>query len=240
MKRAAGFTLVELLVAMAIFAVVTIAALQLQGSSTQLSGAQISQAQRLQTLSDTSGYLADQIRAGAGVYTGQTLPDGVGGSSACTPSGAQPCVAVLVPVTQPLTCTTDPSTVIAWRLHEFRYVPRSSLPAAYKGGGLQDGDAYGLLEVRISDPANPAPAPGVCGTEHATAPTSVAAYQTSTSYVVAPLADDLTVTAGSAPFAFDASTNIVTLRLQSASRTQGKLSLTPATPYELQVKIRNK
>ncbi|WP_309572105.1 prepilin-type N-terminal cleavage/methylation domain-containing protein [Deinococcus sp.] len=240
MNRAQGFTLIELLVAMTLFAAVTIAALQLQGSSTQLSGVQISQSQRLQTLSDTSGYLADQIRAGARVYTGLTLPDGLGSSSVCTPTGAQPCLAVLVPVTQPLTCSADPSTIIAWRLHEFRYVPRASLPATYKGNTVQDTDASGLLEVRISDPAIPAPAPGVCGTEHSTIPSSISAYQTSSTYVVAPLADDLTVTAGTAPFAFDTSTNIVTLRLQSASRTQGKLSLTPVTPYELLVKTRNK
>ncbi|MFC3833211.1 MULTISPECIES: PulJ/GspJ family protein [Deinococcus] len=240
MTRTDGFTLIEILVAMAIFAVVTIAALELQGSTTRLSGVQISQAQRLQTLSDTSGYLADQIRAGAGVYTGLSLPDGLGGTSTCALTGTQPCLAVLVPVTQPLTCTADPSTIVAWRLHAFRYVPRTSLPATYKGNTVHDADAYGLLEVRISDPANPAPAPGACGTEHATIPTSVAAYQTSSSAVTAPLADDLSIPAGTVPFAFDATTNVVTLRLQSASRTQGKLSLTPATPYELKVKTRNR
>lgn len=240
MSRTDGFTMVELLVAMAIFAVVTVAALELQGSSTRLSGVQISQAQRLQTLSDTSGYLADQIRAGAGVYSGLNLPDGLGSISECALSGTQPCVALLVPVTQPLTCTSDPSAIIAWRLHAFRYVPRTVLPATYKGNTVHDDDAYGLLEVRISDPANPAPAPGVCGTEHATVPTSVAAYQTSSSYVTAPLADDLSIPSGTVPFAFDATTNIMTLRLQSASRTHGKVTLTPATPYELKVKTRNR
>ena len=131
------------------------------------------------------------------------------------------------------------STIIAWRLHEYRYVPRGSLPAAYKGGSLQDGDAYGLLEVRISDPATPVPAPGVCGTEHATAPSGPSAYVGSTSYVTAPLADDLVVSAGTVPLAYDAATNIVTLRLQSASRSQGTLKLTPTTPYELKLKTRN-
>ena len=237
-----GFTLPEVLVSLLILGVVTVAALQIQGSTSMLSNVQISQAERLQNLSDTSGYLADQIRAGAGVYTGLTLPTGLGGNDVCSPSGGQPCIAVLVPVAQPLTCTTNVGSILAWRLHVYRYVPRGTLPAEYKGlSRLQDADAYGLLEVRISDPARPAPAPGVCGTtEQETPPTSLGAYLGSTSTVTAPIADDLHIPAGTVPFEYDGATEVVTMRLQTASRVRGELRLTPAiTPYELKVKTRN-
>lgn len=241
-RHTGGLTLVEVLVSLLILGVVTVAALQIQSSTSTLSTVQISQAQRLQNLSDTSGYLADQIRAGAGVYTGLTLPTGLGGTALCSPSGTQPCIAVLVPVAQPASCTTNVGSILAWRLHVYRYVPRGSLPAEYKGlSGLQDGDAHGLLEIRISDPAMPAPAPGVCGaTEQEIPPTSLSAYLSSTSTVTAPIADDLHIPAGTLPFEYNSATQVVTMRLQSASRVRGELRLTPAvTPYELKVKTRN-
>lgn len=241
-RHNAGLTLIEVLVSLLILGVVTVAALQIQSSTSMLSNVQISQAQRLQNLSDTSGYLADQIRAGAGVYTGLTLPTGLGSTALCSPSGTQPCIAVLVPVAQPASCTTNVGSILAWRLHVFRYVPRGSLPAEYKGlSGLQDGDAHGLLEIRISDPARPAPAPGICGaTEQETPPTSLSAYLSSTSTVTAPIADDLRIPAGTLPFEYNSATQVVTMRLQSASRVRGELRLTPAvTPYELKVKTRN-
>ncbi|MFD1734847.1 type II secretion system protein J [Deinococcus malanensis] len=122
-----GFTLVELLVGMAILGILMALILNLQSTTIQYSTQQTSNAQRLQAINDVAGYVGAQVRAAQNVPDGLTI-----NGSTCSRAGTVPCLAVILPVVEtsaPTGCTRLPGTVIDWRLHAYRYIPRASIAA---------------------------------------------------------------------------------------------------------------
>ncbi|MFD1734759.1 type II secretion system protein J [Deinococcus malanensis] len=147
-----GFTLVELLVGMAILGILMALILNLQSTTIQYSTQQTSNAQRLQAINDVAGYVGAQVRAAQNVPDGLTI-----NGSTCSRAGTVPCLAVILPVVEtsaPTGCTRLPGTVIDWRLHAYRYIPRASIAATDRTPlpGL-DSTAYGLQEIRVASGA---------------------------------------------------------------------------------------
>ncbi|MFD1729885.1 type II secretion system protein J [Deinococcus malanensis] len=209
-----GFTLVELLVGMAILGILMALILNLQSTTIQYSTQQTSNAQRLQAINDVAGYVGAQVRAAQNVPDGLTI-----NGSTCSRAGTVPCLAVILPVVEtsaPTGCTRLPGTVIDWRLHAYRYIPRASIAATDRTPlpGL-DSTAYGLQEIRVASGAVllDSNADG-CWDRVDTPPTT---YSGTVSTGL--LADNLILPAtGTAAFEYTAATRVVTLRLRSVSQ----------------------
>lgn len=230
--RQAGFTLVELLVTMAIIGILLAVILNLQSSTISFTDKQSGLTQRLQAINDVSGYIGDRVKAAQLVPDGLSLPIGgtSTGTSACSRAGTEPCLAVVLPVVD-ATC----GLVVNWRLHAFRYVPRSPLPANEKVAlpGLDITGVYGLREIRVPSGV----ADGTCTAPMNTVPTTFSGTSTS-----GMLADNLVLPTGTdKAFEYDPDKKIVTLRLRSvAANRAGTLEHTPSSgPYKLQVFARN-
>lgn len=249
MSRAGGFTLVELLIGMAILAVLMVAVFNFQSTTTQFSTNQNSYAQRLQTITDLSGYLGDRLRAAAGVATdGTSLPDGTSTNTltSCKLTATSPCLALLLPVVEDergatacgTTPATEPGRIVGWTLNVYRYVPRDKLDATWtttKSTTL-DGVAQGLVEIRLQDPSNPVPAAGSCGTTRLT-PNATSAY---TNVIARSLLTDEAVVGTDPAFAYDSTKKLVTMRLRTVQISRSKLTYTPTTSfYTLNVNTRN-
>lgn len=243
----AGFTLVELLVGMAILAVLLAAVFSFQQSTTQYAATQNNQATRLQTVNDIAGYVGDRLRAAGGIApSSMSLPDGTaaGTSEACTATGTRPCLAALLPVVEDArgaaACTPAvvPGRVVGWTLTVYRYVPRAQLEKTLRGpdNATLDQNAYGLVEIRLNDPSRPPPAAGTCGTRQPT-PAAISQY---TQVAARNLVTDQAAVGSAAPFEVNTALKTVTLRVQTVTSQGTKLTYTPpAGPYTLKVNTRN-
>lgn len=245
--REAGFTLVELLVGMAILAVLLAAVFSFQQSTTEYATTQNNQATRLQTVNDIAGYVGDRLRAAGGIApSSMSLPNGTaaGTSETCSATGTRPCLAALLPVVEDArgaaACTpaVAPGRVVGWTLTVYRYVPRAELESTLRGpdNATLDQKAYGLVEIRLNDPSRPPPVAGTCGTRQST-PAAISQY---TQVAARNLITDQAAVGSAAPFEVDTALKTVTLRVQTVTAQGTKLTYTPsAAPYKLTVNTRN-
>lgn len=225
-QPSAGLTLVEILVTLAILGILLVLILNLQGSTVQFTSGQDSQARRLASINDISGYVGDRVKAAALVPDGLTV-DG----ATCSRGAAAPCLSVVLPLVD-RTC----GQVINWTLFAYRYVPRTSLTAAEKAPNpiLDTNGIYGLREIRVPSGA----ANGTCTAPMRTPPASF----TGTA-VTGMLTDNLTLTTGHAAFEYQVVNKVVIVRLRTVDTARGQgLQYTPALstdPYTLRVFARN-
>lgn len=248
--RTAGFTVVELLVGMAIISVVLLAIGSLQTlvfqAFTPLNGS----ANRLRDLQDASGYVGDRVRSATAVSTSLT----VNGVACATPpaAGGNPCFALLVPEAQQVGSTPQYSAN-AYLYLAYALIPRSQLSVDDKTvNSWADSNTLALVEYRqnICQP-NPTPtnltgtctasSPPPAGSGAVSIPAAVPAALTGMSTNI--ILDSATTDASSGtfvPFAYDAVTATLTLAFRLKQQERGATIYTPTdAPLQLTVKRRN-
>ncbi|GGR91821.1 type II secretion system protein [Deinococcus sedimenti] len=249
MTRHQGFTIIELLVGMAILAILTAAVFSFQQSTTVFAASQNGLAQRLQTVNDISGYLGDRLRAASRIVPdGTSLPDGTAANTlkSCDLGGTSPCIALVLPVVEDsrgaqacgTTPATEPGRIVGWTLNIYRYVPRADLDVSLKTSTLTslDGAAQALVEIQMENPSRPVVAAGSCGTLQPL-PDATSAY---TSVLGRNVITDLAVVGSNPGFEYDAVKKYVTMRLRTVESVNGKLVYTPSADfYTLRVNSRN-
>lgn len=262
----AGLTLVELLVAMALIGIVFAMITNWQVSTLNISMRTNATSQRLSDLNDVTGYVGDRVRSGIYLRTTGFTVNSASAYSSGACNTTTPCLAVLVPETDPnigkvtaakVTSGTTTlineisSTGVRYRYHLYRLEPRSSLSADDKpGDSWADNNTQVLIEYRGRGPATGVLASVCPSEEEKLTPTdctdvmtkfvSETAFKGLIPYLVADYltpADELG--SGVAPFAYDATTKSVTLAFQTKQQVRGQTQLTPATPYTLTVQARN-
>lgn len=250
--RLQAFTLVELLVAMAIFGILIAALVSLEASTVSAADTVIGQANRTRTLQEASSYLGARLRAAKLVSTSLSVN---GQSCSLTPpAGSLPCFAVLVSEARPVGGTA-PYQDNAYSYLIFRLIPRSALATADKAANSwADTNTLALTQsqVLICEPVSapcttdsPATAPGV------TIPTALPASLNITpstaathtlDQVVADMATlDLTPGSGTfVPFTYTALSRQFTLQFRQKTSERGRVRYTPSgEPYRLTIQRRN-
>ncbi|BDG19405.1 hypothetical protein TthSNM11_16080 [Thermus thermophilus] len=128
-----GFTLLEILVAMAVLAIFTTALLAFTQGTLAANRAARKQAQLLDELKDAAGYLADTLQEAQAVASGATV-----NGTACQPPT---CLAALLP---------DSNNSDLCALRAYRLEPRSTLGPDYKAPDpWADANTYVLREYRL-------------------------------------------------------------------------------------------
>lgn len=220
MRNPQGFTLVELLVSLALLSIVLGILLTTQSTVIGSSMTQQTNAVRLGVITDISGYVADRIKAAA------LLPDGVtlnGASCQRSPTSGLPCLAAVVPQVDAT------GQINTWELHAFQYVDPAGLAVLERTPGLT-GVNVALRElVLVSTCAQTVPTSATLATCFSGIP--------STSL----LSDELALPAsGTAAFEYDSAQRLVMLRLRSVSLQNGAPAYLPANgSYALKVYARN-
>ena len=238
-SRTAGFTLMELVIAMGLLSVVLLAIGTLQGSMFTSFVSLNGSAARGRELQDASGYLADRLHSASAVSTALTV-NGV----ACQitpPVSVNPCFALLIPETRQVGAVAQYSANV-WMYVVYMYVPRASLPPADRPvDAWADANAGGLLEYRtvICQPnAVVSNVSGTCSTDGTSTGGMVPVPKTipvaitgMTPYVVMDSAttDQLPAAGAFQPFAYDPLTSKFTLNLRAKTYTGGKVMYTPAS-----------
>lgn len=144
--RRSGFTIVELLVAMAVLAVVLGLLTVLTSSTLRLSSRTIGDSERMLPLRDAVGYMSDSVRRASTV------------KSSCDLWTADPetqCLDVVVPLLD------ANEQIVGEERITYRYLPRSDLPGESDLGaafapGPDDDDTYAILEYSVT-PATDSP-----------------------------------------------------------------------------------
>lgn len=132
-----GFTLLEILVALAVLAIFTAALLAFTQGTLAANRATRKQAQLLEELKDAAGYLADTLQEAQAVVSGATV-----NGAACQPPT---CLAALLP---------DPNNPGLCALRAYRLEPRSTLGPDYKAPDpWADANTYVLREYRLGKQA---------------------------------------------------------------------------------------
>lgn len=219
--KRAGFTLVEVLVAVFILGVVLAGLLSLITGTLRFSTASTSTSDRLRELNDVTGYLADSIRRSTEVLTSST----VNGETCDIDSETEPCFSVVVPEAD------GGNAINKYTQLFYRVMPRSELSTDYKAvDEWADDNTYVILEYRkvlcdSGTPCSPTPPSGESTVSYAQW------------YLVL---DGLTFEGNTEPFNYDATSEAFTLDFRVADHRRGATRYTPADePYELTVVKRN-
>lgn len=234
--RTAGFTLVELLISLAILGVMLAALTSVEFSTIKGSSELTVQADQVRALQDLSGYLGDRLRAARDVSTSTTV-NGV--PCTLTPaSGDTPCFALLVAEArqQGTAVQYDPNTYLYL---VYRLVPRSQLSMADKtANSWADSNTFAVVESRfvVCQPDPSITTIPACSTPPTSLPTS---FSTGAPNVLMDYAT-LDATSGSlTPFAYDPSGQF-TLLLRQKRLVRGSVKYTPSNaPLQLVVQRRN-
>ena len=235
--RTAGFTLVELLISLAILGVMLAALTSVEFSTLKGSSELTSQADQVRSLQDLSGYLGDRLRAARDVSTTTTTVNGV--PCTLTPaSNDTPCFALLVAEARQQGTTVQyvPNTYLYL---VYRLIPRSQLAAADKApDSWADINTFAVVESRF---VVCQPDPSITTIPACTAPPTALPTSFSTG---APnvLMDYATLDASSGsvtPFAYSASGQF-TLLLRQKRLVSGSVKYSPwNAPVQLVVQRRN-
>ena len=220
MRSTQGFTLVELLVSMALLSIVLGILLTTQSTVIRSSMTQQTNAARLGVITDITGYVGDRVKAAA------LIPDGVvinGASCQRSPATGLPCLAVVVPQ------VSTTGQISTWELHAFQYVDPAGLTVLERTPGLT-GVNVALRELVLVS---------TCSQIVPTSATLTACFSGTPSTSL--LSDELTLpVSGTAAFEYDSAQRLVTLRMRSVSVQNGTPSYLPAnTSYALKVYARN-
>lgn len=221
MRNTQGFTLVELLVSMALLSIVLGILMTTQSTVIRSSMAHQTNAVRLGVITDITGYVGDRIKAAA------LLPDGfVINSVSCqrSPATGLPCLAVVVPQVD-----STSGKLITWELHAFQYVDPAQLTSQERTPGLTDVNVA-LRELQLAS---------TCGQTIPTSATLTTCF--SGTFSTSLLSDELTLpVSGTAAFEYDSAQRLVTLRMRSVSVQNGTPSYLPANAsYALKIYARN-
>lgn len=226
-----GFTLVEMLVAMAILSIVMGALLALTTGTLSFSATAMSTSARQRELNDATGYIADSIRRASTVYvTTATATVTLNGDACKLTPAASSCFSVVVPE------ATGGSTINRYMQLFYRVEPRSSLETSLKvSDGWSDANTYVIKEYRQE----------LCGSSTtactATPPTGSTTATIATGALVV---DEVSLVYGTTtyqPFSYDGNGKF-TLKFRVAQQRRNKAYYTPAAsdaPYTLTVSKRN-
>lgn len=225
--RRQGFTLVEVLVAIAVLGVVIGVLITVTAGTLTFSARVISDAERLAELRDVTGYMGDNIRRARAVFTNST----VNGTRCNIADGPGSCFALVVPEAR------ESDAINTYLFLAYRIQPRSELGALYKlADAWADANTYVIQEYRrvlcsptttpcSGSPAVPPPLPpdpDIRGAQPF--------------LVLDGLAFDNLARA----FSYDPASRKLTLTLQVKQRHRGAVHFTPAqAPLELRVVRRN-
>ncbi|CAM3680721.1 hypothetical protein DESA109040_19730 [Deinococcus saxicola] len=246
-SSSAGFTLVELLVTMALLSIMLVALSAVQSSTMQASNQIAGEASRLQALQDATGYVGDRVRAASALSPSLTVD---GSACSLTPAvGGLPCFAVLVGEIRQ-TGATAQYGANAYLYLVYRLVARTQLASADRTPNIwADANTFALVESRqlicAPDAAPVLPCAAVSTAGFTVVPTSVPPAITTTATNV--LMDYATLDQNPGTFtAFSNTASTVdmpgqlVLRFRQKQRQQGEIIYTPRTgPFELTVQRRN-
>jgi prepilin-type N-terminal cleavage/methylation domain-containing protein len=221
-----GFTLVELLIAMAIAGVIIMAVLSWQLASTDASIRSNALVQSLSELNDLTGYVGDRVRSAEGIRVNDFKING----KVC--DSTTPCLALLAPQDRG-------ASDRKWLYLVYRLEKRADWTSVYKvENAWADKAENKIMVLREYRKSCDLTAPGVCDS-FKTAFVSLADFDIS---AVGLVTDFLTSTdqAGTAIVPFAKTGSAVELKFQYKQPVQGKATYLPRTgPYTLTVQARN-
>lgn len=235
-RRQAGFTVLEVLITLAILGVFLVAVTTTQSSTLQTSSQQSGLANRLRDLQDAGGYVADRLRQSILVSTDLSVN---GAACQITASGAgAPCFAVLASDMRQVGSTPQYQPNVYMYL-AYRLVPRSNVSTAEKADDTwADANTFALVEYRSTICAPTASVTCSPGTVPTTIPASIANMTANV------LLDFITLDAVGGgtftPFAYDAASKQFTLTLRQEQLEFGRSMYTPSNDaYTITVQRRN-
>jgi len=216
-RRAAGFTLVELMVATGIVALLLAGMAAFLHGTMRFSSSTIATSDRLRELNDGSGYVVDNLRRSSDVAVGSCVDPEAGGTV------TRECVALVVPVEQAASLEVDAVLRLA-----YLRIPRSAFvagrPSVVPPDSWADAHTDVLVEYRGVTPCS-----GDCTLPAA----DLTTVPSGGPYLVL---DGLNADAGGLPAIFRDAGGVITLTLQEAYR--GGLTPDP-DPLAIAVTPRN-
>lgn len=240
-RRTPGFTLVEVLIVLAILGIILVAVMNVQVGMMRDSARVTGQANRLQELEDASNYVADRLKGASVVSTSLT----VNGESCTISSTTSPCFGVLTREFRDVSGST-PVRPNAYLYLVYRLVPRSTPAEGERVTDTwADSNTLALVEYRKLACAPTGQADNLSGAVPActttTTPTTVPPTLAGAEMNV--IMDRTTVDAVSGtftPFAYTASTRKFEIKLRVKEREQGTVRYAPGNgPLTLIVQHRN-
>lgn len=223
--RRQGFSLVEVLVAIAVLGVVIGVLITVTASALTFSARAISDAERFAELRDVTGYMSDNIRRARAILTDTT----VNGARCNIADGLSACFALVVPVER------ESDTINTYLVLAYRIQPRSELGALYKlADAWADANTFVIQEYRRVI-CSPTTTP--CSGSPAVPPTPLPTISGARPYLVL---DGLAFDNLTQAFSYDPANRKLTLTLQVKQLHRGVVHFTPqSAPQKLQVVRRN-
>jgi len=223
--RRQGFSLVEVLVAIAVLGVVIGVLITVTASALTFSARAISDAERFAELRDVTGYMSDNIRRARAILTDTT----VNGARCNIADGLSACFALVVPEAR------NSEAIDTYLFLAYRIQPRSELGALYKlADAWADANTYVIQEYRRVI-CSPTTTP--CSGSPAVPPTPLPTISGARPYLVL---DGLAFDNLTQAFSYDPANRKLTLTLQVKQLHRGVVHFTPqSAPQKLQVVRRN-
>ena len=144
MKRA-GFTIVEILVAVLILGFVLTGLLALMTGTLNFSTVSVSTSDRLRELNDVTGYVADRVRGAIDLVPNATLPNPQLNGELCDDEASLPCFGAVIGFDN----DSDKPGFDAFQYLGFKVIPRTELGEDYKeSDAWADSNTYVVQEYR--------------------------------------------------------------------------------------------
>ena len=235
--KGAGFTVIEMLIGLALLSVILTVATTLTISTMSFSMRVMGDADRLRELNSTSGYIGDNLRRALAVNTNTSLT--VNGNTCSLSAGTTvypACIAILVPEARGIIASQPATNIDTYRILVYRVEQRSQLSSDFKtDSSWADANTFVIMEYRsIQCQDTPAVTPSVVPTRcvaaaQITAFTGATSIPNMTGNVVM---DSLTrdPSTGSTlfpPLAYNATNNGFVLTLRTKRLERGNVVYTP-------------